>query len=78
LYESFTKDQTLLSDLFKTHSIPLICIDTDLTRFNLGFAKELSAKFNAIYYELDRLQAEQVSKIISNEYHDLTTQLDRM
>ncbi|HUY00391.1 MAG TPA: magnesium chelatase subunit D family protein [Candidatus Deferrimicrobium sp.] len=78
LYDSFIDDQTILSDLFMTHSIPLICIDTDLTRFNLGFAKELSEKFNAIYYELDRLQAEQVSKIISNEYHDLTTQLDRM
>ncbi len=78
LYESFNEDQELINDLLKTHSIPLICIDTDMTRFNLGFAKELSEKFDAVYYELDRLQADRVAKIISNEYHEITTDLDRL
>ena len=48
------------------------------TRFNLGFAKDLSRKLNAVYYELDRLQADRVAKIISHEYHDITAQLDRL
>lgn len=78
LYDSFAEDQDLLRDLFETHRIPLICIDTDLSRFNLGFAKELAEKFNAVYYELDRLQADRVAKIISHEYQDLTGVLDRL
>ncbi len=78
LYDSFAEDQLILGDLLKSHAIPLICIDTDLTRFNLGFAKELSEKFHAIYYELDRLQADKVAKIISHEYREITSELDRM
>ncbi|MHA1229900.1 MAG: magnesium chelatase subunit D family protein [Candidatus Helarchaeota archaeon] len=72
LYSSFVEDQEILLELFNKYSIPLVCIDTDLSYFNLGFAKELANNFNAIYYELDKLQSEKISEIISTEYYEIT------
>lgn len=76
LYNSFKQDKMLLNQLFERHNIPLICIDTDMSRFNLGFAKDLARKFNAVYYELDKLRADSVANIISREYRDMTKVLD--
>ena len=78
LYDSFSEDQDILGELLENHSIPLILIDTDLARFNLGFAKDLAEKFNAVYYELERLQADRVASIIKAEYQEMTADLDKM
>lgn len=76
LYESFEEDKDRLNQLFEQNNIPLICIDTDMSRFNLGFAKDLARKFNAVYYELDKLRADNVANIISDEYKHMTKVLD--
>lgn len=76
LYESFEQDKEIIGDLLESHSIPLICIDTDLSSFNLGFAKQLSEEFDAVYYRLDQLHSEQISKVISYEYREMIKILD--
>lgn len=76
LYESFDQDKEIIGELLESHSIPLICIDTDLSSFNLGFAKQLSEEFDAIYYRLDQLHSEQISKVISHEYKEMIKILD--
>ena len=75
---SLNDDLEMLNDKIERYSIPLIVIDTDLSDFNLGFAKEVSEKLNAIYYQLEKLQADKIASIITSEYDEMTKILDKI
>ncbi|MBD3227847.1 MAG: VWA domain-containing protein [Candidatus Lokiarchaeota archaeon] len=75
---SLNEDLEMINQKLENHGIPLIIIDTDLKDYNLGFAKEVSEKLNAIYYQLEKLQGDKIANIVATEYKDMTKMLDRL
>lgn len=74
---SLNEDFEILRHRFDKYNIPLIVIDTDLSEYNLGFAKEVSEKLDAVYYQLEKLQGNKIRNIVATEYKEMTKILDR-